>query len=227
MPSPAQPQRAAQESPPHTAAARETPGGRSAGILISIRGAFAARGFEGTSMNDLARAAGMSVGNFYRYFPSKSAIVEALVAQDIADIEAQFQVVLAAPDKMAALRIGIARYLDEMEPDDCRLTAEISATALRQSEISSACQRMEEAVAALLLEAFALISGLTPEACRETWGSHARYIVLVIRGFGQRSDLTPAPVLTALILRGINEVLDDIRPDAADGTSVTDTFEQG
>jgi AcrR family transcriptional regulator len=29
-------------------------------------------------MQDLARAAGMSVGNFYRYFPSKAAIVQAM-----------------------------------------------------------------------------------------------------------------------------------------------------
>ena len=48
---------------------------RSHEILASIRQAFAEKGFDGASMQDLARAAGMSVGNFYRYFPSKAAIV--------------------------------------------------------------------------------------------------------------------------------------------------------
>ena len=54
---------------------------RSAEILASVRSAFAAKGFDGASMQDLARAAGMSVGNFYRYFPSKAAIVEDLVME--------------------------------------------------------------------------------------------------------------------------------------------------
>ena len=48
-------------------------------ILDRIRSIFAEKGFDGASMQELARAAGMSVGNFYRYFPSKSAIVEALI----------------------------------------------------------------------------------------------------------------------------------------------------
>lgn len=39
-------------------------------ILSRLRDTFAEKGFDGASMQDLARAAGMSVGNFYRYFPS-------------------------------------------------------------------------------------------------------------------------------------------------------------
>ena len=43
---------------------------RSAMILASVRRAFTEKGFDGASMQDLAREAGMSVGHFYRYFPS-------------------------------------------------------------------------------------------------------------------------------------------------------------
>ena len=39
---------------------------RIAEIIVSVRTAFAEKGFDGASMQDLARAAGMSVGNFYR-----------------------------------------------------------------------------------------------------------------------------------------------------------------
>ena len=42
---------------------------RSTGILEAARRAFAEKGFDGASMQDIARAAGMSAGNFYRYFP--------------------------------------------------------------------------------------------------------------------------------------------------------------
>ena len=50
---------------------------RSTEILASVRQTFVEKGFDGASMQDLARAAGMSVGNFYRYFPSKAAIIQA------------------------------------------------------------------------------------------------------------------------------------------------------
>ena len=42
---------------------------RSVEILALVRQAFVEKGFDGASMQDLARSAGMSVGNFYRYFP--------------------------------------------------------------------------------------------------------------------------------------------------------------
>jgi TetR/AcrR family transcriptional regulator, cholesterol catabolism regulator len=39
--------------------------------------AFAARGFEGTSVKDLAAAAGVTQGLLYHYFPSKEALLDA------------------------------------------------------------------------------------------------------------------------------------------------------
>ena len=67
---------------------------RSVEILDRVRHAFAEKGFDGASMQDLARAAGMSVGNFYRYFPSKAAIVEGLIHRDLSEIEATFAAVM-------------------------------------------------------------------------------------------------------------------------------------
>ena len=70
---------------------------RSAEILDSARRAFVEKGFDGASMQDLARAAGMSVGNFYRYFPSKAAIVAALITRDLDEVEQDFREILGAP----------------------------------------------------------------------------------------------------------------------------------
>ena len=77
---------------------------RSVEILDRVRHAFAEKGFDGASMQDLARAAGMSVGNFYRYFPSKAAIVEGLIHRDLSEIEAVFASVMGSPDPLGALR---------------------------------------------------------------------------------------------------------------------------
>ncbi len=77
---------------------------RSAEILASVRQAFVEKGFDGASMQDLARAAGMSVGNFYRYFPSKAAIIKAMIEVDLAEIQRDFATILGSrrPDGDAA-----------------------------------------------------------------------------------------------------------------------------
>lgn len=183
---------------------------RSAEILGLIRSAFAQKGFDGTSMSDLAREAGISAGNFYRYFPSKLAIIDALVAQDIEEIRSRFEQTIAAPDPLAALRASIAGYIHEICDDDCRLMAEIAATALRQSEVANTCARVEETATGLMVEVFGLATGLGPEDCHARFHPHARAIALIVRGYLQRSDLTPDPALQALLLRSINILLDDI-----------------
>lgn len=48
-------------------------------IVDTARELFAERGFATTSMADLVTATGMSVGALYRYFPSKAALVGAVV----------------------------------------------------------------------------------------------------------------------------------------------------
>ena len=67
-----------------------TPDSRSLEILVSIRSVFEQKGFDGASMQDLARAAEMSVGNFYRYFASKDAIIAAMVEHDLQDVAQMF-----------------------------------------------------------------------------------------------------------------------------------------
>lgn len=86
---------------------------RVAGLLAAVRTAFAEKGFDGASMQDLARAAGISVGNFYRYFPSKAAIVDQLIAHDLTQVEQDFQAVLAAPDPLQNMRMVLRSRLQQ------------------------------------------------------------------------------------------------------------------
>ena len=106
---------------------------RSVEILDRVRHAFAEKGFDGASMQDLARAAGMSVGNFYRYFPSKAAIVEGLIHRDLSEIEAVFASVMGSPDPLGALRAILAERVNEDCAADGQIWAEITAAALRQA----------------------------------------------------------------------------------------------
>src|SRR5262245_48314161 len=50
---------------------------------------MAAKGYESTTLRDVARAAGVSVGLLYRYFPSKRALIIALYDELSADYAAK------------------------------------------------------------------------------------------------------------------------------------------
>ena len=48
-------------------------------IMDGARSAFLAAGFDGASMNDIARSAGVSKGTLYAYFTSKDELFEAII----------------------------------------------------------------------------------------------------------------------------------------------------
>ncbi|WP_139786459.1 TetR/AcrR family transcriptional regulator, partial [Klebsiella variicola] len=54
---------------------------RRAEIVAAAQRCFAEKGLHGASVADIAREAGLSVGQLYRIFASKEAIIEAIVSE--------------------------------------------------------------------------------------------------------------------------------------------------
>lgn len=203
-----------------TATAQTTPlsDQRSAEILDRVRFAFAEKGFDGTSMQDLARAAGISVGSFYRYFPSKAAIVEGLIARDLQEIEQEFGAITASSDPKAALRDAILRH---MNSDHCegQMMAEINAAALRKPELGAIVAQMEIHVIRYLTGIFAQITGLSQDVCESRFQPHALLLIMLVKAAATRpeQDATQRAHLTALIQRTIDRTLDDVVAEASKG----------
>ncbi len=84
-------------------------------ILEGARQVFTAAGFDGASMGEIAKVAGVSKGTLYVYFDSKDALFEALtIAQKRELAEALFALDVADPDLRGVLtRLGRV-YLKEM-----------------------------------------------------------------------------------------------------------------
>lgn len=84
-------------------------------ILDGARRVFLAAGFDGASMGEIARTAGVSKGTLYVYFDSKEVLFEALtVAEKRGLAEALFTLDANEPDVRAVLaRLGTT-YLAEM-----------------------------------------------------------------------------------------------------------------
>src|SRR5258705_3639794 len=60
-------------------------------ILDAARTCFLRNGFHQTSMQDVIREAGLSVGAVYRYFPSKNELIKTLAGQVIDELATVFE----------------------------------------------------------------------------------------------------------------------------------------
>jgi AcrR family transcriptional regulator len=58
---------------------RERGRARVAALLAAAGGAFAERGYDATTMTEIAARAGASIGSLYQFFPTKELLAEALV----------------------------------------------------------------------------------------------------------------------------------------------------
>ncbi len=186
---------------------------RVAEILASVRRAFSQKGFDGASMQDLARAAGMSVGNFYRYFASKTAIVTAMIESDLHGIESDFAEMLTAPQPFDRLKQVIRQRLPHHQASkDCELWAEITAVAQRNSEIGAAACRMEGRIRTAMLAAIARQTGLSLETATDRFAAEADFILLQFRAATAIGDGDSAhrDRLNALIIASIDQTLDSI-----------------
>ncbi len=189
---------------------------RIAEILGLVRKAFVEKGFDGASMQDLARSAGMSVGNFYRYFPSKDAIVEALVAWDMEEIDQEFARIVQAPDPMAVLRQVLCEHvMDNDCDDDGALWTEICAAAKRKPRIAEVSARMERAIVERLVSVFKLATQTSDTAPQQVFVIEARMLVLLIKASKmQVMDASDGDTeLKHRVLRTIDDILNSITKD--------------
>lgn len=188
-------------------------------ILASIRQAFAEKGFDGASMQDLARAAGMSVGNFYRYFPSKAAIVQSMCSYDLAEIQAEFAEIQSSDAPMACLRDRILSHFGEEGTKDGQLWAEITAAAIRKPEIGAASMQMEETISRLLTSIFSQTTGRPEAEARRRYEGQCQLLVMLVKAMAMRTAQcgTATPALEAQVVGVIDRILTDISNDRARG----------
>lgn len=122
----------------------DTTSQRADAILDDIKAVFAAKGFDGASMQDLAQAAQMSAGNFYRYFPSKNAIITALVERDMKQIESDFQDVHDAENPVAKFVEKLTARIETLDRTEAALWTEMQAASFRVPEITAVKKSMED-----------------------------------------------------------------------------------
>ncbi|HYE47778.1 MAG TPA: TetR/AcrR family transcriptional regulator [Caulobacter sp.] len=106
---------------------------------------FRRSGFHGASMAEIAKEANLSVGQIYRYFENKEAIIEAIVEQDMAEKRAKFAEFYNAPGDITRHLIdgcpgAVARFWDA---ERAALMLEVLAEAARNPKIAAVLRRRD------------------------------------------------------------------------------------
>ncbi|MFM8701381.1 MAG: TetR/AcrR family transcriptional regulator [Hyphomicrobiales bacterium] len=105
-------------------------------ILDAAERCFARSGFHRTTMQDVAREAGMVPGNLYRYFPSKDAMIAGLAERDRLEIAADFASLSDAPDFLEAFKALGRKYFLEEPRERAIIALEIWAESSRNPDMA-------------------------------------------------------------------------------------------
>jgi len=133
----------------------ETQAARRGHILDAAEICFARTGFHRATMQDIATAAGVSLGALYVYFASKEALIAGIAERDRAKFQADLARLADAPDLVAALgRLG-EHYTVEEPHHKQVLCIEIGAEATRNPAVSEIYRNTDRDVRDGLAQLFA------------------------------------------------------------------------
>ncbi|HUU56948.1 MAG TPA: TetR/AcrR family transcriptional regulator [bacterium] len=197
---------------------------RRAEILAAARKVFGARGYEGATLDEVAREAEFAKGTLYSYFDSKAELFAALVEHEFDEFQKNIKEVLARePDAADAARAVIAVLLEffQSRSDFYRV-----AMSLRETGKQEEAEKIRGVVMKRVNELADLLGGRFAEGIREGFFKEydARFLGFLLLGivhyysvymmrFGPGIDLTKGTeMLCDIYLDGVRE----LRPDAAE-----------
>lgn len=122
-------------------------------ILAAAKQCFIADGFHAATMAKIAEAAGMSAGLVYRYVDNKSAIVRAIIEEQLEMIRGDIATLGADPDLAQRTLAHVDRWR-AADPDivNPALVLEMSAEATRDPTIAQAIGTTDRQTRAALVD---------------------------------------------------------------------------
>lgn len=136
-------------------------------LLQVARALFIKQGFHQTGIAQIATVSGIAVGQMYRDFENKEAIIEAICEADVeAWLEESALADAVARRDLGAIRTWLERFGTRCQPEDmCCLVAEIIAEAGRNPRVADIYRRVDARVRQSLSAALAALAtdGTSPE----------------------------------------------------------------
>lgn len=131
---------------------RPTPQARRQQILDAACDQVRRSGFHGASMAQIAKAATLSVGQIYRYFANKQAIIAAIVDQDLAEMREKFAELERRPGRLVDTLLSqvdeaVDRCFDRRRAS---LVLEVLAEASRNARVAAVVRAADDQERALV-----------------------------------------------------------------------------
>jgi AcrR family transcriptional regulator len=174
------------------------------GRILDVAEEVFGTGGESASTEEVARLAGVGIGTVFRHFPTKAALLEAVLAREFGRLREQAEALLDAAEPGEAF-LGFLGYLVARAPAKIAITeALLGAGGDRDGAAARASDLLRQAVGALLRraqqagavrddvalpEVYALLAALSQTAARARLDEEARARLLAIVADG----LTPRP----------------------------------
>jgi AcrR family transcriptional regulator len=121
-------------------------------VVAAAQEAFAREGV-GTSIDDIARAAGVGSATLYRHFPTRDDLVVAAISQDVVVTHDRGVELLGAPDPLAALREWLLAVIAQNSTYGGLPASVLDAADRAGSLLGVTCTRMQRLNSALLARA--------------------------------------------------------------------------
>ena len=164
-------------------------------VIEAARECFRTSGFHGASMVEIATAAGMSVGQIYRCFANKEAVIAAIVEQGLAEridhIAALEQAARENGQDLAAASAEVKGRKPADPAEDVRraaLTLEIVAEAARNPTVACIVQRSDSTLLGRTAE---VIAAARPHWSPERVRATISVITALYEGWMQRAIAAP------------------------------------
>jgi len=134
-------------------------------ILEAARAVFSARGYEGATLDEVAREAEFAKGTLYSYFDSKADLFAALAEREFDSLGAKVKEVLAAEPEPAAGTRAVIRVL--LEFFESRSDFYRVAIALRDTGRQEEVEKIRGAIKRKINELGDVLGGRVAEGIRE------------------------------------------------------------
>lgn len=116
-------------------------------ILSAAASCFRERGIKATTMQEIAKRAGISVGNFYNYFDGKDAIIDEFAQREVARLAREIDEIVNGRVSLEELQ---RQFCDSLRKQRVRVKIEIIEEAARNGSMGDIVKRSDAQVRELI-----------------------------------------------------------------------------
>jgi len=180
-------------------------------IVETAAACFIEQGFHQTSIRDIAKRAGVSLGNLYNHFQGKAELIAEIAVLEAQDLEALAEQISGVSDPSKAFDKFVVSYMEYCcRPENIMLAAEISSEGLRNPDVGTGFVQNRLKLNAVLATLISELSGrqdarptVSPAAC-------ADFVMDLIEGLALRSafeNRRPSRTETAALKAVIQKIV--------------------